>query len=215
MTEQFFEAIQKGDGDRVSELVDADPALTQARTPNGVSPVLLAMYNGRTEIARSLVERGLEMDVFEASAVGAFDRVRDLAGRDPSLVNAVSPDGFQPLGLACFFGHPKVAEFLVLHGADVNAAARNTMQVRPLHAAVARRSAATVRMLLERGADPNVRQQAGYTPLHAAAKHGDREIVELLLAHGADPSAKSDAGQDAAGFAAEAGHPALADLLAT
>ncbi|MCC7123690.1 MAG: ankyrin repeat domain-containing protein, partial [Acidobacteria bacterium] len=45
-----------------------------------------------------------------------------------------------------------------------------------------------VRTLLQRGADPNVRDEGDHAyPLHFAAERGDLTIVTLLIEHGADP----------------------------
>jgi ankyrin repeat protein len=201
MKDQLLEAIKNGDTQTVSALLDADPELLRARTDSGVSAILWAMYNQKPAIAQLFIERGLELDFFEAAASGKLDRVRELAAADPSLVNAYSPDGYPPLGLAAFFGQPEVVEFLVEQGAGVNAESQNQMRVRPIHAAVARRDLNIVRMLLEHGADVNVRQQMGFTPLHSAALHGDRGMIELLLQHGADATAQADNGMTAAAFA--------------
>ena len=70
-----------------------------------------------------------------------------------------------------------------------------------------------MRLLLERGADPNARQQLGFTALHGSAASGDRETAELLLAHGADPQATNDEGKTPADFAAERGHTEFAEWL--
>ena len=45
-----------------------------------------------------------------------------------------------------------------------------------------------VRVLLERGADPNIRDEGDDAmPLHFAAERGDLDIVRMLIEHGADP----------------------------
>src|SRR5262249_4155955 len=45
-----------------------------------------------------------------------------------------------------------------------------------------------VRTLLDRGADPNVRDEGDNVfPIHFAAERGDLPIVKLLIEHGADP----------------------------
>ena len=49
-------------------------------------------------------------------------------------------------------------------------------------------SLVTLRVLLESGAEPNVRDSSGRTPLMEAALGGGVDAVELLLARGADPS---------------------------
>ena len=46
---------------------------------------------------------------------------------------------------------------------------------------------AIVRLLLERGADPNGRGVNDWTPLHYAAGQRDADAMRLLLASGADP----------------------------
>ena len=47
---------------------------------------------------------------------------------------------------------------------------------------------AVVRTLLERGADPNIRDEGDHAfPIHFAAERGDLTVVRLLIEHGADP----------------------------
>ena len=155
-----------------------------------MSELLQAIYHGDQARADELLAAGPELDVFEAAAVGRTDRVRELLDEDPDLANAWADDGFQPLGLASFFGHVEVARLLVERGAEVNSASRNEMRVMPLHSAAATGDADTryelAKLLLDNGADPNARQQDDYTPLMAADQHGDERLARLLEGHGAD-----------------------------
>ena len=68
---------------------------------------------------------------------GGPSALRELLDEDPSLANAWAEDGFQPLGLASFFGHVEAARLLVERGAEVNSASRNDFKVMPLHSAAA------------------------------------------------------------------------------
>ena len=154
-----------------------------------MSELLQAVYRGDQARVDELLSGDRELDVFEASAVGRVDQLQELLDGDPSLANAWAEDGFQPLGLASFFGHVEAARLLVERGADVNSASRNDMKVAPLHSAAAEKDPETryelATVLLEHGADPNARQQDDFTPLMAADQQGDARLRELLVEHGA------------------------------
>jgi ankyrin repeat protein len=154
-----------------------------------VSELLQAIYRGDQARADELLAAELELDVFEAAAVGRADRLRELLDEDPALANAWAGDGFQPLGLASFFGHVDAARLLVERGAEVNSASRNDFKVMPLHSAAATGDPEVryelAKLLLEHGADPNARQQDDFTALMAADRHGDERLRSLLVEHGA------------------------------
>jgi ankyrin repeat protein len=174
------------------------------------SPILTALYHRNPAEAKRLAADAPDLTVFEAAALGDDERLAAILDRDASLANAWSMDGFTPLGLAAFLGSGSTVRLLLERGASIDAVARNPMKVQPLHAAVAGRNAEGVRLLLDRGADPNARQQAGYTPLMGAAAAGREDLIELLLARGADPSLVGEDGKTVAVVAREHGHPAVA-----
>jgi ankyrin repeat protein len=154
-----------------------------------MSELLRAIYRGDQAKADELLAGDPELDVFEAAAVGRTERLRELLDDDPSLANAWADDGFQPLGLASFFGHVDAARLLIERGAEVNSASRNDFKVMPLHSAVADKDPETsyelAKLLLEHGADPNARQQDDFTPLMAADQNEDERLRALLVEHGA------------------------------
>src|SRR2546428_13451408 len=105
MSTELFTAIKTGDLTAVERLFQQDPSLVESRDEKGLSPILAALYHGRREIAAAILRRRPTLTVFEAAAVGELGRVRELVGREASLANATSSDGFSPLGLAAFFKH--------------------------------------------------------------------------------------------------------------
>jgi uncharacterized protein len=158
-----------------------------------MSDVLQAVYRGDREEAERLAA-GRDLDVFEASALGRTERVRELLDADPSLVDAYGDDGFHPVGLASFFGHVDTARLLFERGADANQLARNEhIQTAAIHAASAAEAKdedtryELVKLALEHGADPNLEQGGGFRAIDAARQNGDTRVEQLLLEHGARP----------------------------
>lgn len=157
-----------------------------------MSALLQALYRGDREQVEKLLAVDPELDVFEAAALGRAERLRELLDEDPSRANAFGDDGFHPLGLACFFGHPEAARLLLERGADVNALSTNEhVQTAAIHAAAAAAGDETtryelVKLALEHGADPNLPQGGGFRAIDAARQNGDARVEQLLLEHGAE-----------------------------
>jgi hypothetical protein len=126
----------------------------------------------------------------------------------------------EELGHASFFGHWKVCDFLIKHGANVKAALADTGET-ALHGALAKAGRPyylyVVRLLVENGANVNAKtipgketgafmrdvRTRGETPLHRAAAYGDAATIEYLLAHGADKEARDVHGASPLTWASE------------
>ena len=216
MTEEFLDAVRRGDRDTVEKLLREDPALLGARDEHGTTALLLAYYHGKAEVANSLLTHRPDLNVHEAATVGDAARLRELVSRDPSLLDAVAGDGFHPLGLASFFKRPDAVRALLDLGADVHLASRNG-GFTALHSAVADDAGEAmkdiVRMLLDTGADPNARSASGGTPLHTVAFTGNIGVLQVLLAAGGDPSIADDKGHTPLDVARERRHSEVAALL--
>jgi ankyrin repeat protein len=213
-TTKFFAAIRAGDQTEVTRLLDDNPSLANARDENDAAAALTAAYYHEPDIARLLVRRGAELNIFEACAVGELPRVKDWVEQQPEWINAYAPDGFQPLGLAAFFGHADIVEFLLDKGATVNSPSHNPMRVMPLHSAIANKHIGIARLLLDRGADVNATQADDFTPLHEAAQNGMLEVTQWLIDQGAaiNPRLSSN-GKTPLALASEHQHEAVANFL--
>ena len=212
MSAGFFEAIRQGNRQEVERRLRLSPGLIHTKEKD-LSPILVAAYHHQPEIASFLADKTVALTIFEASATGKLNNIIRLLAHEPQLVNAYAEDGFQPLGLACYFGHFEAAEYLVRAGAPINSPSRNSLNAAPIQSAAAAGHAKIVKMLLEHRADPNVREQGGYTPLHAAAQNGDEGMIRTLLYGGADLNVKSSDGKTPLDLAMEAGHTKAVVLL--
>ncbi|MSO89346.1 MAG: ankyrin repeat domain-containing protein [Rhodospirillaceae bacterium] len=192
---EFLEAIKAGAVPKAAALLDREPTLIAARATGGESAVQLAIYSGRPNVVRWLLQKGATLDLFEAAALGEVAQVKTILDGDPSKSEGYSKDGWTALHLASFFGHADVVRLLVAAGARRTAVSRNKLANTPLHAAVAARRATVVDVLLAAGADPDSRETNGLTPLHLAALNGDVEIIRRLIAAGADRLAQAPDGR--------------------
>jgi len=210
---QLEEQIEAGNLQAVKDILVKQPDLATTDTSHHISPLLLACYYKKPEIANLITEFVDNLTLFEACAVGKLDAATLLIFQNPNSVNDFSDDGFSPLGLACYFGHEELVQFLILKGADVNLASKNGFNVFPIHSAVAANNFNITKMLLDAGAYPNVCQKAGLAPLHTAAQLGNIELIILLLEHGAEVTLRMEGGKLPADLAAEKGFLEIAEIL--
>jgi len=208
----FFDAIKAGELDRVKAMVSADPSLVDARDAEG-SAILTAVYHRQKEIVNLLVARGAVLSLFEAAAAGEIERVERLIGESPETVNGYSPDGWTPLHLAAFFGHAKIVELLLAHGADVTARSKNPNANTPLHAALAANQKMAAGMLIGHGADLDASDAGGWRPLHLAAANNNLDSMRTLIAQGAETNATNKDGVTPLAMAEQKNHREAGALL--
>jgi ankyrin repeat protein len=209
----FFAAIRAGDAGKVQAMLAQDPPLAESKNEQGQSPVLAAVYSGRTAVRDFLLASGVHLEFHEAVAAGQLERVEHFVEKDADLARAYSPDGFPVVALAAAFGHFPIVKYLFEKGADLTAAATNGTGYNALTGAVASGREEIAIWLLENGADANYRYGPGYTPLLTAAANGHLNIVKDLLVHGADIHAKANDGKTAIVIAEERKHPEVAEFL--
>ena len=153
-----------------------------------MSRLLEALHRGDNALVTELLAANPELDVFEAAALGRAERLQVLLMGDARLANAYGDDGFQPLPLACFYGHLEAARVLLDHGADPSTLARNEhIRTNALHAAAASENKdqqtryELCELLLKHGADPSIPQGGNeFRAIDSARLNGDERLERLL-----------------------------------
>lgn len=210
----FFDAISQGDLQGVRDMLEASPALAAERDKGGVSALMTALYHGQMEIVECILAvRDGSLDIFEASALGNVPRLQDILSESPLAAHKTAQDGFSPLQLACFFGHPEAAGVLLEGGADPNVRSQNPMGVCAIHAALGGGRADIGHRLLAKGASPTLPSGEGWTPLHYAAYMGDVDLAQVLLRMGVDPIVRNKEGKTPADLAREKGNQEFLKFL--
>lgn len=184
----LHEAAAKGKYEIVKLLLKhgADPS---KKNRDGATPLDL-VRDGDQDVADLLKGNAALLD---AAKKGNLLRVQRLV--TPENINCRDAQGRNstPLHLAAGYNNVEVAEFLLDHGADVNAQDKGGLI--PLHNASSYGHLDIAALLIKFNTVVNATDKWGFTPLHEAAQKGRTQLCALLLAHGADPFLKNQEGQ--------------------
>ena len=151
-------AVDGSNGSSGARAEDFAPPIDE-RSADGFTPLHLAAFFGRPEVARLLLDRGADPNAW--------------ATGDLSV---------QPLHSAVAGGHEEVAAMLIHDGADIDAPQR--LGYTPLMGAAQNGMAATVQLLLARGADPRARNDDVLTAAELAERAGHAEVAATIQAAG-------------------------------
>ncbi|KAM6298254.1 ankyrin repeat and SOCS box protein 3 [Aegotheles albertisi] len=142
---------------------------------------------------------------------GALESARVLleAGADP---NEVTTEATTALFLAVQNGHADIVKFLLQHGANVRGP-HSFSGWNSLHQASFQGCTEIMKILLEKGASKECKDDFGITPLFVAAQYGKLESLRLLVSHGADVNSQAKDRATPLLIAAQEGHTECVELL--
>jgi uncharacterized protein len=165
----------------------------------------LATICGSVEIARLLLQNG-------AHPHGAGTTLSDGGFNGEQMATQY------PIHYAAQFGHKEILILLLEYGAsDIDAT--NGSSETPLHLSMKARYESfnkdgMTKLLLDLGADPEIRDHWGRTPLALAAITGDEEVVQKLLASHVRLETRDSRGRTALFSAALRGQDRMVQILA-
>ncbi len=171
----------------------------------GTPALHLAALNGRKAMVELLLARGADVNGKDLSADTAL--VAAITSSRPEVAKVLIEHGADPLArnqndhtplhYACGKGDVEMVRMLLPKSSDLNVVSRNQISGSPfgdevagtpLMLATRNNQPAIMKLLLDRGADPNVEAPAGKSALRIAVQAENRELVTLLLEHRANPN---------------------------
>jgi ankyrin repeat protein len=225
----IHDAAARGDVDGVRALIDGDVRLIELADRLGGTPLHRAVLGGNPAVVDLLLDRGANIHAAHGSAAWPGSGLHDQHAIDLAIWGGRRQSS-----------NLDIARLLVARGATcdltVAAALGDLDRVRrildddpsrvrearpcgrrPLPTAVEFGHDDIVRLLLERGANPQWDEPDAPrgTSVHSAAAKGNLDMLKLLLEHGADPNEEIDSTSSAVAFAATPEIRALLEPLTT
>ena len=160
---------------------------------NGRSPLLVAAWNGHTDICRLLLAHGSFSSINERDSEGNTPLSVAVQKRHRAICELLLAHGALPetensynLQFAAKNGGEAIITALISCGADVNLEEPGEVGRTPLSVACEYGHLSSVHTLLKAGANFTSRNGRGL-PIQVAARHNREEIVRVLLEHGCSP----------------------------
>lgn len=181
--EDFFVAIKRDDPKTVQSLLQRG---FDANTldPAGASGLILALAEPSLKAAQVLIEwpktkvetrnAADESPLMMAALKGHLQAAKSLIARDAD----VNKTGWAPLHYAATNGHLDIMRLLLDNHAYIDAESPN--KTTPLMMAASYGSAEAVKLLLESGADPALRNMQGLSAIDFAQKANRKDVADLI-----------------------------------
>lgn len=196
LNKQLIKAVENKDAKLIESIIK-EGADVNTKDPNGRTPTMIATYNNDIPSANVLINAGADVNIQDntrnnpflyAGAEGYLEilRLTIKAGADPRLTNRYGGTALIP---ASEHGYVDVVAEL-LTKTDINVNHINDLGWTALLEAIILNNGdleqqQTVQLLIDHGADVNIKDKNGVSPLAHARRMGFVEIENILLKAGA------------------------------
>ena len=226
----LFMACDREDID-IAKMLIAAKADVNAKINEGMTALWMAAVRGNLDLVKILVAAGADVNAelknghYILSGISRESRHRDVfnflcakGAKDdkPAVEDKVTDNDLNKLFEVDVREHPeKIKKILDDKPTLLNYQHSHSGNTALMFAASLSRDrdSALIKYLLDRGADPDIKANNGFTALYHAASRGNVEGVRLLLSGGADPTIPIFSGKIAIEIAADNRHREIVTML--
>ncbi|MEE9572535.1 MAG: ankyrin repeat domain-containing protein, partial [Candidatus Neomarinimicrobiota bacterium] len=220
VAQNLFDAVDKGDIERITSLITDDPeCINQREEKSGLTPLHKAASNGQIDICKLFIEKGADIHATDNSQ-GTVLHFAAYYGH-PEIIklfidkgidaNTQDNDGHTPIIWAVFGKKTNTIDELIKHGADLNPPIRIGRSV--LHLAAANSNTEVIKYLLNKGIKIDAKSDYGNTPLFWALRAKNYANTKILIENGADLDIRNNDGYTPISFAVSNNETKMVDLL--
>jgi ankyrin repeat protein len=174
-----------------------------AMTTEGVTPLIFAVANNKSEAVSALLVHDPELDNFTIHSENAlfiavkndFLDVAEKLIRAGANIIALDRYNATPLHYSSLYGFTEMTDMLIYYDAEINA--KTSDGSTPLLGTVWAGNISTADLLIQNGARLEERNNEGFTPFLLASYFSDTIMMDLLMKNGADIFARTDKGYNA------------------
>ncbi|XP_054379020.2 fibronectin type 3 and ankyrin repeat domains protein 1 isoform X12 [Pongo abelii] len=202
-SEHLHQAVSVNDEDLLVRILQGGHVKVDVPNKFGFTALMVAAQKGYTRLVKILVSNGTDVNLKNGSGkdslmlacyAGHLDVVKYLRRHGASW-QARDLGGCTALHWAADGGHCSVIEWMIKDGCEVDVVDTGSGWTPLMRVSAVSGSQRVASLLIDAGANVNVKDRNGKTPLMVAVLNNHEELVQLLLDKGADASVKNEFGK--------------------
>nr|XP_028682826.1 fibronectin type 3 and ankyrin repeat domains protein 1 isoform X4 [Macaca mulatta] len=202
-SEHLHRAVNVNDEDLLVRILQGGHVKVDVPNKFGFTALMVAAQKGYTRLVKILVSNGTDVNLKNGSGkdslmlacyAGHLDVVKYLRRHGASW-QARDLGGCTALHWAADGGHCSVIEWMIKDGCEVDVVDTGSGWTPLMRVSAVSGNQRVASLLIDAGANVNVKDRNGKTPLMVAVLNNHEELVQLLLDKGADASVKNEFGK--------------------
>ncbi|XP_055416307.1 fibronectin type 3 and ankyrin repeat domains protein 1 [Bubalus kerabau] len=202
-SEHLHRAVNVNDEDLLVRILQGGNVKVDVPNKFGFTALMVAAQRGYTRLVKILISHGTDVNLQNGSGkdslmlacyAGHLDVVKYLRRHGASW-DTRDLGGCTALHWAADGGHCNVIEWMIGDGCEVDAVDAGSRWTPLMRVSAVSGNQEVASLLIDAGADVNMKDKDGKTPLMVAVLNNHEELVQLLLDRGADASVKNEFGK--------------------